>query len=336
MKIKIVNKKIETHNAVTLYFENSNINFLPGQYATIQVNIHGEDYKRHYSISSHPAEPFLTLTIKAIPNGKVSDYLVYESKIGEEFELIEVAGNFTYKSVKCRNLVFWCAGSGISPVLSLLKEATIKNDFDKCSLIYCYRTENDKIGSSQLFEISQKLGDKFQLIEILSQPSENWLGLKGRVDKEYAIRLLEQISVFSPSQSQHYICGPSGFMQAVTEGLHAFGVTNDAIYKESFGIIPLSSASEAMDAWVTVLIKGKKYEVHVKANQTILEAFLKNKINLPFSCQGGVCSACMVKCIDGKVILPEEQSALSESDILEGYVLTCVGKPASPKIVLQY
>ncbi|MFQ3577017.1 MAG: iron-sulfur cluster-binding domain-containing protein [Cytophagales bacterium] len=336
-KLKLIEKKTESQNAATLVFEKKNISYKAGQYLTLNLNLNGENVERHYSMSSHPADEHISLTIKAINNGKVSKFMVQESEIGQDFEFSDAGGTFVYQAKKCRNLVFWAAGSGISPILALLKEAGIKNDFEKCTLIYTFRTELDRIGASKIEEIAQKLGDKFTLIQVLTQPSEQWVGLSGRIDDDFTIRLAEQIPIVYPQQSEHYLCGPQGFMQSVETGLQAFGVKKDSIYKESFvlssGKIDVSVAQEAQ---VTAIIKGKSHEVTVKADQTILEAFNKHKISLPHSCQGGICSACMVQCKEGRVLLPDDQSALSESDIEDGFVLTCVGKPGSAKIVLEY
>jgi len=338
----------ETSDTISLYFSQpakEKINYKPGQFLTLIVPIGNEKLRRSYSMSSSPIiDNTICVTIKTIPNGKVSNYLKQQAKEGQEIEYVAPAGNF-YIDVdekKSRHVVLIGAGSGITPLLSIAKSVLSTETDSIVSLIYGNRNENSIIFKEKLIELQNKYKNRFNVEHVLSQPdNKDWKGKTGRLNRHTIIKILDQFPKME--ESIYFLCGPIGMMEEALDALSISGVERDLIHKESFvtedtatahGLVVEKQNVNYEEQEVTVIYDGAEYKFKVPSSKTILEAALDNNIDLPYSCQSGLCTACRGKCVSGKVKLDEEDG-LSNKEREMGYVLTCVGHPITSDVVIE-
>jgi ring-1,2-phenylacetyl-CoA epoxidase subunit PaaE len=342
LKVKDVIK--ETEEAITLVFENAKFNYKPGQFLTLLLTINGEKIRRSYSLCSAPGiDQNPAITIKRVVSGKASNFLADKIKTGDVIEVMEPAGTFTTEinSKNKRNVVLIGAGSGITPLMGIAK-AILANEINSTVyLIYGNRSENTIIFKNQIQELENKFVNRFKTNHILSQPSASWTSHKGRLSQSEVIKLIEEFPKFDFKSAEYFICGPEGMMEAAHTALQILNVPKEKIRKESFvssTSTPDSGKVVAYDAnapqEVTVFYQGTEYKFLVPPKSSILEAAMKKDIDLPFSCQSGMCTACMGKCKSGKVHL-DNPDGLSDKEIEQGYVLTCVGYPVSSDVVIE-
>ncbi|MFD2572356.1 2Fe-2S iron-sulfur cluster-binding protein [Spirosoma soli] len=348
LKVKDVVR--ETADAVTLTFWhpiNEEIRYQPGQFLTFLLNINGQKVRRSYSMASSPhVDVSLAVSVKRVPGGLVSNYLCDRIKPGDILESLEPMGTFTPKldPQSRRTIVLIGAGSGITPLFSMAKSALHVEPNSRIWLIYGNRNEESIIYKAHLDAMEQAYGrSRFQVNHVLSQPSRNWTGSEGRLNQHTLARLLEQMSTADRQNASFYLCGPDGMMAEARSALSLVGVSAERVYKESYATAPVAAGDvveEPMTAGdegspeVTVLYEGSEYKFAVAPHQTILEAALDLDIDLPYSCQAGMCTACMGRCTSGKVKLDEEDG-LSESELKAGYVLTCVAHPVGRDVVIE-
>ena len=338
--------KHETSDSISLYFSNpeNKIDYKPGQFLTLILNINGEKLRRSYSMSSSPViDNHLCVTVKAIPGGKVSNYLKEKAAVGQEIEIAPPAGSFFIDTNQNNNrhIVLIGAGSGITPLISMAKAVLHHEKESKVSLIYGNRNEESIIFKEHINLLKNSNPERFEVVHVLSQPSATWHGKTGRLNRHTIIKLLEGLQL--PENANYYLCGPAGMMEEALDALSISGVERDFIKKESFvteetlkahgTVIENQKVNFEMQE-VTVIYDGAEYKFEVPPHKTILEAALDKNIDLPYSCQSGLCTACRGKCITGKVKLDEEDG-LSKKELELGYVLTCVGHPLTNDVVIE-
>ncbi len=345
-ELSIKEIKKETEEAVTITFENPNGNripYKPGQFLTLITAPDGQEVRRSYSLSSSPTETDLAITIKAVTNGLVSNYLVYETKVGQKIKMMLPAGHFTTDFIadRRRTIVLLGAGSGITPLLSILKTALQKEPKSKVVLIYGNRNEGSIILKKQIDELLLKYPEKFSCVHVLSNASADWQGLRGRLSPEMINDITSDILKSDKKTAEYFFCGPEEFMKSGIEILSKQGIANDNIHKESFVSHPVahtsapSTASSASEkAEVTIKYRRETFNFQVSPSETILQTAIDMGLDLPYSCQSGICTACMGICKEGTVDM-EDSSALSDREIKKGCVLTCVSRPSSKKILIE-
>ncbi|TAG56529.1 MAG: ferredoxin--NADP reductase [Cytophagales bacterium] len=351
MKIfNLVVKQIvnETKDSYTIVFETpkEQFNYKSGQFITLILKINGSEVRRSYSLSSSPGiDNYPSVCIKIISKGVVSNYLKSNLKPGDSLQAIEPMGNFFFdpKSSAQQHIVLIGAGSGITPLFSIAKSVLQFEPNSKVSLFYGNRLKEDIIYFNQFEDLAKKYGSRFQVVHSLTKPENNWTGFTGRINESAIIKLIESISPIKFKECQYYICGPNGLAEEATKALDLLGVGKANIHKESYGHDKNEVAAASVVAASTLangksrvkIIDGKKiHEFEVDPKHTILETAIKLDINLPYSCQAGMCTACMGKCTTGKVHM-ENADGLTDNEIKQGYVLTCIGHPASAEIVIE-
>ncbi|GAB3941861.1 hypothetical protein GCM10028805_05700 [Spirosoma harenae] len=348
LKVKDVVR--ETADAVTISFWhpiNEEVRYQPGQFLTFLLNINGQKIRRSYSMASSPhVDVSLSVSVKRVPGGLASNYLCDRIKPGDVLETLEPMGTFIPKldPQNRRTLILIGAGSGITPLFSMAKSALHVEPNSRVWLIYGNRNQKSIIYKDHLDAMEKGYGkSRFQVTHILSQPNFGWLGAKGRVNQSIIAKLLDQLSPVERQNASFYLCGPDGMMGEARSALSLVGVSAEHIHKESFAHAPVmagevveepATAADSGSPEVTILYEGSEYKFAVAPHQTILEAALDLDIDLPYSCQAGMCTACMGRCTSGKVKLDEEDG-LSESELKAGYVLTCVAHPVGPNVVIE-
>jgi ring-1,2-phenylacetyl-CoA epoxidase subunit PaaE len=338
----------ETSDSVTIYFWHplsEQIKYKAGQFLTVIVPAEagGKKVRRSYSMSTSPhSDTSIGITVKRVEGGLVSNYLNDNVKVGDFLEVLEPMGNFHVEpnSENARHAILFAAGSGVTPLMAIAKSILKMEVNSRITLIYGNRSEESIIFKQKIEELENQYGKRFNVQHLLSRPSDTWVGQKGRISQGVAIRLLKDADT-DFSQDEFYLCGPVGMMEDVIAGLNMYNVAKERIHKENFHTAVADSSVEVEDEedslkaqMVKVKYEGEEYEFEVKPHQTILEAALDLDIDLPYSCQAGMCTACMGKCTEGKIKMDEEDG-LTEKEIKQGYVLTCVAHPLTAGVVLE-
>ncbi len=346
LKVKEVEK--ETEEAATIHFWhplNEVLAYRPGQFLTIILPKENTTIRRSYSFSSSPyTDVSPSITIKRLPGGYASNHLLDNLKEGDVVEVMEPFGNFFPKQAddQTRQVVFIGAGSGITPLFSILKSILMVEQETEVFLIYGSRNQESIIFDKRINQLQNKYGVRFKVIHSLSQPSENWQGDIGRLNKSHLLKIIEKMPELNINEAEYFLCGPDDMMDEAGRALDILSVSQDKIRKESFitdsptssGEVVMTEDDSLKTREITLFYEGTEYKLAVKPYETVLEAALNMDIDLPYSCQAGMCTACMGKCVSGKVQLDEED-ALSEAELKEGFILTCVSHPMSDDVVIE-
>jgi len=334
--------KSETADAVSVEFEKPDraMDYQSGQFITLVLQIDGKEVRRAYSLCSSPAtDANPTVAVKRVKNGLVSNWVADNFKSGQTIKVLEPMGHFTlkYNPDNQRQIILFAGGSGITPMMSIIKSITAIELKSHCTLIYCNRDLESIIFKRDLEQLEQTFPSQLKVIHVLDNPPASWKGYFWYLNAT----ILDSIFQSPPSADALYmLCGPEQMMKLTGELLAGRGVQADKIMKESFShevqTKPASSVSEKEGKVreVTIRYDGQEFKVSVPPDKTILETALGQGIDLPYSCQSGLCTACRGKALSGKVKLDEEDG-LSSSEMAEGYVLTCVGHPLTDDVVIE-
>ncbi|MFD2245684.1 ferredoxin--NADP reductase [Pontibacter ruber] len=353
MNLKVVDITRETSDAITIHFEHpekQTIPYKPGQFLTLILPIEGKEIRRSYSLSSSPNDTRLSVTVKRVSGGVMSNYLLENVKVGDEIKVMEPLGNFCLEcdAAKQRDVVLLGAGSGITPLMSILKTVLQQEPGSRVTLLYGNRNEDTVIFKEQLQQLQQANPDRLKVEYIYSQPNQA-CDHRGRMNQSIVLKILERLKIAKSADALYYMCGPEGMMEEVRRALNVLHVPADRIFRESFvsnklleqqqeehhgDVLATDNDGEITTQTVTIIYEGAEYSVEVQPDQTILEAALDQDVDLPYSCQAGLCTACRGKCLSGKVHL-DEREGLSDAELEEGYVLNCVGHPLTSDVVIE-
>ena len=344
LKVKEIVK--ETNDTVSVSFQvpeylKEEFAFTPGQYLTLKLTINNEEQRRSYSICSSSAED-ITVAVKKVENGLVSSYLNEVLKENDEMEVMTPEGNFTLETdqAKKRKFVGFAAGSGITPIMSIIKQLSMDETETVFTLFYSNKTESDVIFKHQLDQLA---GDNLKINYIYTRQKLNNPLLEGRIDKSKATELIKA-DLSCLNADAFYLCGPEEMIFNVKSALGEFGVLNTKIKFELFTTPvlmaekPKQEVDENFDgeALVTVIYDDEEIDFNLnKDGDTILDAAMDNDVDVPFSCKGAVCCTCKAKVTEGKVTM-DANYALSDQEVEDGYVLACQSHPASAKVTLDF
>ncbi|GAB4124800.1 MAG: ferredoxin--NADP reductase [Raineya sp.] len=333
----------ETSDAVSIILEqpaNETIHFKAGQFLTLNFNLGGETIRRAYSLANCPyTEQDLKVTVKRVKDGKISNLLNTSLQKGDYLDVFEPMGVFTpeIKPENALQYIFWAGGSGITPIMAMLKAILHQEPQSKVLLIYANKDEYSIIFKNELQQLQEKFAERLEVIHVLSQAQNGWQGYKGRLNAEKIEEILNTKQGDLPLSQ--WMCGPEGMMQTIAEVCERKGLPKPK--KENFSASIEESAQRKweeekplIEREVVVKYDGETYKFKVSPKQTILEAALDLDIDLPYSCQSGLCTACMGKCISGKVMMTEDD-CLTDQEMKDGMVLTCVAHPLSEDVVIE-
>ncbi len=338
----------ETKDAISVVFEHpasGKINYKSGQFLTLIATIDGKEVRRAYSLSSSPfVDEDLAVSVKRVDKGLMSNWLADHLKVGETMTVMEPMGHFTteFSKDKKRHLITFAGGSGITPMMSIIKSLLTQEPDSIISLIYCNRNFDSVIFKDELTKWEANYEGRLHIIHILDEAPMNWQGLSGLLNHDMLTKLFERIPDWGIDKSTYLMCGPEGMMKNVENLLADHKIPKEKVFKESF-VTPTidkdqkktpDSGAKNTAHEVTVRYDGQEYKFVVQPNRHILETALEQGIDLPYSCQSGLCTACRGKAISGKVKLDEEEG-LSQSERNAGYVLTCVGHPLTDDVVIE-
>ncbi len=329
----------ETPSAVSVEFHvpealQPSFSFKAGQYVTLKTTLNGEEVRRAYSLCTAPKENRLCVAIKEVDGGLFSTYANRELTEGTVLDVHSPEGNFVYTPSTHQGAVaLFAAGSGITPMMSILKTAL---DYgNTVALLYGNKSPEETIFHDELIALTEKYPN-FYLKFVYSQSREE-NALTGRIDTA-AVNYVVKNQMKDIDFSQHYICGPEAMINTVSDTLKNNGIAEEAIHFELF--TTSSATNEAAEdvtgkSTISITVDDEDFTFEMDASETILDAALKQKIDAPYSCQGGICSSCICKVTEGKAIM-EKNQILTDSELEEGMVLACQAHPTTTTIAVDF
>lgn len=348
--LRIASCTSETRDAVVVTFDvpeeqREVFQFTQGQHLTLRSHLDGEEIRRSYSICSAPYEGKIQIAIKRVHDGLFSTWAHQNLKPGHIIECMEPSGHFhvPLDPESARHHVAFAAGSGITPVLSIIKATMAAEPQSRFTIVYGNRASSSVIFKEELEDLKDRYLDRFNLIFILSREHQDVELFNGRIDRVKCDELLRRW-IDPMDIDVAYICGPQGMMEEVSASLQARGVAKDRIKMELFlSALPQGPRKHAavttlgdQECKVTVIQDGRKREFSVEKNKhTLLDGALEQGIELPYSCKGGVCSTCRCKMIAGEVDV-DSNFALEDYEIARGFILTCQSYPLTNEVVLDF
>ena len=332
----------ETKNAVSIAFDvpenlKSTFTFKAGQYITLKAEVDGEDIRRDYSLCINPKSDTLKVVVKEVSDGAFSRFANANLKVGDYLEVASPRGRFTFEpnATEQRTIVAFAAGSGITPIMSIAKTILNEELQSKFVLVYGNKTLNDTIFYNELIQLQKQYKERLHLQFVFSESNED-NALFGRIGTSVVNYTLNKID----GANAFYICGPESMIHTVSDTLIEKGIAKDSIKFELF-TAPVDAAEADIEGvqdgntTVTVLVDDEESSFLMPQSKTILESALENKIDAPYSCQGGICSSCIARITSGKAVM-RQNNILTDSELAEGLILTCQAQPTTSTVSIDY
>ena len=349
-KLDIAEVRSETPHALSIGLSvpaalSQTFQFEPGQHIGVRATIDGNEVRRTYSISSGPQDQLLWITIKRVDDGLFSSWAHRNLSVGGTLDCAKPSGRFIAEAANRRMLAI-VAGSGITPVVSIIEHALARDPECAISLIYGSRTVDEIIFRERLEGLKNNNLQRLQIIHVLSRDSEADVPvLSGRIDSEKIVKL---VGSMSPSGiDQVFLCGPDTLIKNALSTLLALGVERGRIRFEYFRTGPQvvgmtvaerthsKETAVAAGAEVIAILDGRRRTCHVREDQHVIDAGLAQGVKLPYSCKGGMCCTCRAMLVEGEIVM-DRNFSLQEWEMAAGFVLTCQSRPASSRVVLDY
>ena len=339
----------ETEDCVSVAFQipedlRTDYQFIQGQYLTLRETIDGEDVRRSYSICSGVEEADLRVAIKKVYEGKFSTYANDKLEAGTEMEVMTPAGKF-YTGLdpkQAKNYVLFAAGSGITPMLSIMKSVLSIEPESTISLFYGNKTTDSVIFKEQIEALKNKNISRLKVHYIMSREKLQSDLFVGRIDKEKCDQFLNLL-IQKDKVDEYFVCGPYQMTMDVRESLEGAGVGKENIHFELFTTEPVGEQKERaarpveeINAKIKVILDGHEHDFNIyKSDETVLDTALKNGADLPFACKGGVCATCKAKLEKGTIEMLVNYG-LEPDEIEAGYILTCQSVPTSDEVTVNF
>lgn len=317
--------------------------YLPGQHVTVRRLIDDVDVRRSYSICAPVNSGKLRIGIKKLPGGMFSSFATKSLKAGNVLEVMAPVGEFTIDidPARPRKAVAIAAGSGITPVLSLIASSLESEPESIWTLLYGNRTANSVMFLDELEGLKDRFHPRFQLFHILSREGSDVPLLSGRISAD-KIRTIHDRLLGTRPVDGWYLCGPFEMVMTARDTLLELGVDEDSIHDELFFAGPVDPSTLPPEpppgegsVDLTVILDGRAVDTRMTPETSVLDAALRVRTELPFSCKGGMCATCKGKIEEGEVTM-EKNYALVDSEVAAGYVLTCQAHPVTAKVVVRY
>jgi ring-1,2-phenylacetyl-CoA epoxidase subunit PaaE len=339
----------ETADAISLTFEipdelTSAYRFAPGQYLTLRTTMDGEEVRRSYSICSGPDDGEVRIAVKKVDGGAFSSWAADQLKAGDELDVMTPTGRFGIRHAPDQARVYagFAAGSGITPILSIIKGVLAREPHSRFFLFYGNRSTAGMLFREALEELKDRFLQRFSLFHVISGEDQDIPILHGRLHGD-KVRLLLRALVPAESVDHVFICGPAGMSEDIEATCRDIGIAPERIHVERFvsefggkprpkATVPVRAPPKAI---ASLIIDGKRREVPVADDESILDAALRAGMDLPFACKGGMCSTCRAKLVEGEARM-EVNYSLEPWETSAGFILTCQARPLSERVVVDY
>ncbi len=336
----------ETADTYTYRFESADgkpVKYRAGQFLTFLIDLHGTEYRRSYSLCTTPGiDDDLAVTVKRVTNGAISRHILRNWQIGDIITSLLPSGRFVLDSAPStdRDILLLGAGSGITPLFSILQQALYEEKAAHVTLIYSNRNEESTIFRNRILALEKSFPDRLTVVWIFSDPIEAAPGFR-RMNNIILEMITPKHLRHPRSEALFYICGPAEYMRMAQFTLAFMGFRQDQLHKENFvvntdaKIARVSVPDDTSVKQVHLVHEDNSQTMEVPGNETILHAALRQNIALPYSCKGGVCGSCIATCTQGKVWMSVNE-VLTEKELAKGMILTCTGYAQSKDVTLEW
>jgi ferredoxin-NADP reductase len=335
LQLRVDGIKWELPDTATFYLVEAfghKVPYKAGQFLTLIFNHHNQEIHRSYSLSSSPDDERLAITVKRITNGQISRFLLTKINVGDVLFAAEPAGVFTVEDYQSKkDILLFAAGSGITPIFSLIKYILNRPGESKLHLVYSSQNRQSILFNNELNELLQHHSDRLNITHLLSNDAN-------RLTNIMVEQLVNQQLVFGKEKAEFYLCGPFVYMRMIRLTLLYMGIEPESIRKENFVLetVPVTgSRTSYPPKSIRINFNNELHDVVAGENQSILQAALQNNIQLPYSCRSGICSACAAFCKTGKVEMAKNE-VLTDEDIAKGWILTCTGHALTDDVEIEY
>ncbi|ATR21674.1 Flavodoxin reductase family protein [Roseomonas mucosa] len=349
--LRVADLRRETPDAVSIAFEVPEAlkplyGFRPGQYLTLRRDFEGEEVRRSYSICSGPDDGELRIAVKRVEGGSFSGWCNTALRAGDALEVMVPTGRFGIapEPGEARLHLGFAAGSGITPILSIIRFLLAREPRSRFFLFYGNRTAGDMLFREALEELKDRFLERFSVFHVLSQEEQDLPILNGRLDGE-KVRLLLRHLVPAAGVDHAFLCGPAGMSEDVAATLRELGIPEERVHVERFvsafdgrprrAVVPKPAQDAPPAHTAALIVDGKRREVPVAEGEAVLDAALRAGMDLPYACKGGMCSTCRARVVEGTVEM-EVNYSLEPWEIEAGYALTCQARPTSARVVIDY
>ena len=347
--LKVREVRRETAECVSVSFlipdeSKETFRFLPGQHITLRAKVDGQELRRNYSICSSPLEGELRIAVKEVPGGRFSTFVNRRVKTGDTIDVMPPMGRFcpTVGDAQAKSYVAFAAGSGITPIASIVKTVLLTEPHSRFLLVYGNRSRSRIIFREDLEALKNRYIDRFQIVHVLSRERTDAALHSGRIDAEKCRAIDASITAFD-RVDEFFLCGPSGMIENVSEHLSGMGVQKERIHVERFHSDGAAVKREAGEeagasgkASVTVRLDGVESRFDLDFNgSSILDAAMAEGLDVPFACKGGMCCTCKARLQKGEVDM-DLNYALTPEEVAEGYILTCQSHPRTSEVQVDY
>ncbi len=337
-----------TNSAVTLSFDvprelREAYRFLPGQHLTLRTTVDGEEVRRSYSICAPPSSGVLQVAVKSLEGGVFSTHARTGLSVGDELDVMTPGGRFgvMLDAAHRKHYVAVVAGSGITPVMSILPAVLEDEPQSRFTLVYGNRDSGSVMFVEELADLKDRYPQRLQLMHVLSREPQDAELLTGRIDDAKLAALLERV-VPVDTVDEWLLCGPFELVQQVREGLVSRGVASNAVHLELFHVDgeaprlarPRGTGGDS-GCQVTVRLDGRSTTFAMPDEGSVLDATLAVRPDAPFACKGGVCGTCRIKVVEGEVEMSRNY-ALEADEIADGFALACQSVPTSDRLTVDF
>lgn len=350
-KLKIVALEKATKDALTITLRpdaeaQSQFTYQPGQHLVFRFDLDEKEYRRSYSLHTCPeVDKDLAITVKRVKGGRISNWLFENLQLGDVMEALPPTGRFGLETApkNYRTLFFFAAGSGITPIFSMIKAVLNREPLSNAVLFYGNRNRSSIIFRESLEKLEAGSNGRLSVVHTFSEPYSDWASLwhsaprKGLIDTD-AVEWFITTNPPKATETQYYVCGPGSMNPTVQAALMELGIEKERIHFEYFGVGGKASepAFPAIElAQVKAHLNGRDHMLEVPAGKTILAALKEEGVHPPYSCESGTCGTCVAKVRKGKVGM-RHCFALEEGDISKGLVLTCQALPQSEAVEISF
>jgi ring-1,2-phenylacetyl-CoA epoxidase subunit PaaE len=340
-----------TDDSVAITFEvpeelREDYDFTQGQHLTIRTQLAGDDVRRNYSICSPAGSGVLRVAVKRLPGGAFSGHALDVLRPGDVLDVMTPTGRFFTELDPANRKHYVCiaAGSGITPVLSIVATALATEPSSSVTLVYANRTHKSVMFLEEIEDLKDRYPDRFQLIHVLSREPQEVELFSGRLDVDRMSRLLDTL-IPVDTVDEWFLCGPHLMVSDLRKLLISEGVSKKHLHAEVFHVEPVAPVRRAPadaggehgdGAEVTITLDGRRSTFRLPSDgASVLDAALAVRSDAPFACKGGVCGTCRAKLLEGSVEM-DTNWALEPDEVDKGYVLTCQSHPTSDAVVLDY